>query len=146
MSYENLLVERSEATVVITMNRPKALNALNAATIRIVTTGLAILKLVVLGPTILNVTRINKGDLAKASDPFAPYLSILTAKRQWMTDHDKVRSSPVRASSSLPLLLGATLDKGRHQAWLPVEKDDQMWVQVEENPYLRSRWKTETRS
>jgi enoyl-CoA hydratase len=34
MSYENLLVERSEATVVITMNRPKALNALNAATIR----------------------------------------------------------------------------------------------------------------
>ena len=34
MSYENLLVERSEATMVITMNRPKALNALNAATIR----------------------------------------------------------------------------------------------------------------
>jgi enoyl-CoA hydratase len=34
MSYENLLVERSEATVLITMNRPKALNALNAATIR----------------------------------------------------------------------------------------------------------------
>ena len=34
MAYEHILFEQNEHTVVITMNRPKALNALNAATIR----------------------------------------------------------------------------------------------------------------
>ena len=33
MPYENLLVERDGAVLVITINRPKVLNALNAATL-----------------------------------------------------------------------------------------------------------------
>ena len=33
MAYENLLVERDGAVLVITINRPKVLNALNAATL-----------------------------------------------------------------------------------------------------------------
>ena len=34
MSYENVLVERDGDVAVITVNRPKALNALNSATLR----------------------------------------------------------------------------------------------------------------
>ena len=34
MTYENILLDREEDIALLTFNRPKALNALNAATIR----------------------------------------------------------------------------------------------------------------
>ena len=40
MTYENILVEQHDAVVTITLNRPKALNALNAATIKEISTAI----------------------------------------------------------------------------------------------------------
>ena len=33
MAFENLLIERDEATAIVTINRPKVLNALNTRTL-----------------------------------------------------------------------------------------------------------------